>query len=830
MFRRAITAAAAASVVIGALGPAAAAPPEIEDSMVGWGILNPGQSGIAFDPHNSDQVEPYAALADDSDITDDELGTYFHPLQFGDESVDEYMPPGNDNVTIYRSPMGVPQVFGDTDEDMAYGIGYAMAEDRMWEMDVFRHVARGQAAGFIGDNYLNSDKAIRRDGYTDAELQKMFDAFDDRFGDVGAKTRSMLQAYADGINAFVAEGNAPGEYLVTGNTMSEWSVLDSMALTVFQGRSFGGDGGNEVASAAHLRDLQDLNGSATGKQIWADLLFRNDADAYTTIPAEEGEFNSPLWGSVSKKAVAIPDNAKYVARVVERRSDAAFKAASKVGFSRLASNGIVVAGSNTTSGNPIHYGAPQVGYATPSFLYEIEGHSPNFDFAGPTVPGGGPIIVLGRTAHLAWMIPVGVGDMMDERAELLCNPNGGAVKKNSNYYEFKGKCRKMKIRTELITNEDGGTIKYKVRRTVHGPVVATATVKGDPVAISQERTTWMREPDLLVAFGMWTNKTTDTEAEFAEGVEVFPMSFNILYADSDQTAYYYGGIQMLRADGVDARLPSWGTGKWEWIGQMSEEGRPRMVDPAQGWFANWNNKPSVGWDGSASSTWGPAHRVRLLINGMEAHDGTFTMSDVVEVAATAATQDAYAVQLWPLLSGSITPSSPAEVAAFAAVEDWVASGAHRTDEDRDEVQDSSTAVATWDTMINNLLGRVFGDELGTLDGWGFNALDDAPNSNGSSYFFSFPDYLLNLVNGHADKYSRDYCDIIDSETAETCAAQTQGAFSEAVSILETNLGPVPATWEWEADYIEFAEFGAATAPDFPWQNRGTWNHILELMD
>ena len=76
---------------------------------------------------------------------------------------------------IEQERPNVVMVYGDTDEAMAFGLGYASAEDRMWQMDVFRHVARGEGASFVGDSFLGSDRVARRDGYTEPELQKMFD-------------------------------------------------------------------------------------------------------------------------------------------------------------------------------------------------------------------------------------------------------------------------------------------------------------------------------------------------------------------------------------------------------------------------------------------------------------------------------------------------------------------------------------------------------------------------------------------------------------------------------------------------------------------------------
>ncbi|MFP5298439.1 MAG: penicillin acylase family protein, partial [Actinomycetota bacterium] len=141
-----------AAVVLLVTPGAAAAPPEVTDKMTAWGILVPGQSGVAFS-HDKDQRDAYAALVDDDNVTPDELPNYFHSLQFGvDEITEEYMPPGRTDVTIYRDALGVPAVYGDSDEALAFGIGYAMAEDRMWQIDLLRHLSRGKIAEMLADD------------------------------------------------------------------------------------------------------------------------------------------------------------------------------------------------------------------------------------------------------------------------------------------------------------------------------------------------------------------------------------------------------------------------------------------------------------------------------------------------------------------------------------------------------------------------------------------------------------------------------------------------------------------------------------------------------
>src|SRR5688572_16358015 len=161
-----------------------AAPPAVDDHLRAFSIVPPGQEGNVtatelissdYGPHYSDQLEMYASLIDDDDVTEEELSKYFHSMQFGPgaDIEREYSP--KEGVTVYRDGFGIPHVYTDTLDNASFALGYVSAEDRMFEMDAFRHAARGTLAEFIGagtdDANLKMDIETRKHGYTDAEVQ-----------------------------------------------------------------------------------------------------------------------------------------------------------------------------------------------------------------------------------------------------------------------------------------------------------------------------------------------------------------------------------------------------------------------------------------------------------------------------------------------------------------------------------------------------------------------------------------------------------------------------------------------------------------------------------
>ncbi len=763
-----------------AIQPAVAAPPDVADGMTAYSVLPPGQSGTVFGSQTAfthDQVDMYAALINDDDITEAELadGTYFHDFQFGipdDANITrEYNPPGRTDVTIYRDEFGIPHIFG-TDAGAGFGLGYATAEDRLANMTVLRAAAQGRLSEVLGDGYQGYDSGVRQGGYSYKEVKKIFNRFDNKFGADGKKTQALLRDFSDGVNAYVDQVNAnefpkPPEFTQFLVSPTHWQPTDTLYLAILQLRDFGGGGGDELRNAALLHEL-DARFPGQGYDMLLDLTNVNDPNAIPTIDPVDGTFDSQDLGPVDPDAVAIPDG---ISALAARRAAAA-KIESDLGadyrLTHPASNFLAVAPEHSATGGSLEFGAPQVGYRIPQFFMEVDVHADSFDFRGPALPGASMLIPLGRSTDFAWSLTTGVSDAVDIRVEKLCKPikkgkNKGKPSKkkpgaDSKYYVFKGKCKKMTQRNEVIktnlSKTESSTETLTIQRTKHGPVDDRDTVDGWPVAIVTQRFYWMKEADALPLF-LDVIRNTHSVEDFQERIGNFAMSFNAVYADAEDIGYFHVGMYPKRATGVDPLLPSWGTGEWEWKGRRSFSNNPQVINPTKGWIANWNNKPAAGWDGGGFTQWGPGHRVDLLTSQMETliAGGDVTLSDLVDVIRTAATQDGHANSVGQSMLDRVTPAAGAETEALAAVQAFVDSGGHRYDQDGDGLTDNNI-VGFFDVWFDSLIADVFDDEMHDLYSYAPRGRNDgAQNSNGSAYYGDFSNYLWNLFADPAG-YSR----------------------------------------------------------------------------
>ncbi|MFN2588505.1 MAG: penicillin acylase family protein, partial [Actinomycetota bacterium] len=230
--------------------------------------------------------------------------------------------------------------------------------------------------------------------------------------------------------------------------------------------------------------------------------------------------------------------------------------------------------------------------------------------------------------------------------------------------------------------------------------------------------------------------------------------------------------------------------------------------------------------------WGSIHRVELLQDAMHRYlDGPrkARLSDLVDVIRGAATRDARAVYLRPkMVRWGAASDAPEADAALAAVKAWVKDGAHRLNrnwKDGDDQEDNGVAAAVFDAWYADLVHGVFDDELGAdaYDLVGTPVSDRAMRHDFSSY-------LGNLFSKRGRRaYARNYCDDMGTPGKESCKDQVAKSLTDALTALKEDQGDDPTAWTTDAWMIEFASLGLGSADPIPWQNRGTHNHVVEIL-
>ncbi len=457
-----------------------------------------------------------------------------------------------ETVRIDRDTLGVPHVFGESSEAVLFGAGYAEAQDRLADMEQSRRRALGRLAEVLGPSAMQSDIVSRQRLPEKAELLRMYAALPGEY-------QRMLQAYVGGVNRAIAEIEAdpdhktPYEFSKWGVKPERWILTDFLAMIASFPR---GRGGSEVANLRFLQAMTVQHGEAKARQLFNDLVPVSDPDTPTVIP--KGEDLAPpqpmpqatflTLAPLGEAAEPIPAPGKDHSRCLV------------LGPQRTAS-GKVIMMEATADGPEIHL------------------HGGGFDSAGFTTPAWG-VPIMGRGPHHAWLITSGHGDSTDTFAEKL-DP------KNPNRYWFKGAWRQMERQTQTILVKGAPPVVHEFRRTVHGAVVSED--KANSIAYTQRFA--MRGHELENWVSLVDMQRAQSLSEFDAAMGKMSINFGICYGDeSGQIGFWETGLMPRRAPGTDPRLPTLGTGEYEWQGFLSPAERPHMLNPKQGYIHAWNSK------------------------------------------------------------------------------------------------------------------------------------------------------------------------------------------------------------------------------------------------
>lgn len=771
--------------------------------------------------------------------------------------------PAREMVTIQRDAYGVPHVYAGSAYALFFGNGYAMAQDRLFQMDVLRHVGRGEATSVLGSSFLAMDVAARRDLYTEAErTQQWLGLPDDQ--------RTALLGFADGVNAWINETRAnptrlSAEFYAVGHPPEAWIPEDTVAIADYLLSVFGVGAGDQELSNAQL--LLQLARTLPGDEVEAafhDLVWMHDDASYPTIPEAEGTFASgerPLafseipaaqWAVTWAAANATPFGdvdclvsqdgvasgcAASLSNLAESTVDAGMPL-------KWGSNAALVAPGLSRSGGALLLGGPQMSYYNPMVPYEVALHGAGYDALGMGV-GGAPGVIIGRTTHFSWTVTSGDGDQVDVVAERLVPGNPRA------YYDgATGVATPMDCRTELYYGKPTAVdtsppllATQEVCRTNHGPVFAMneaagyafvreATTRGDELRSGLLWLTLGREPDL---------------AGFASHMESFRFTFNFNYADdAGNIAYFHWGGNPVRASGYDSRLPRL-AGAWEWTGLRTGSQLPHVVNPAQGYTVNWNNLPERGFSaGATRELWGPTHRVELYDRAIRdalaaSPDHKLGLAELDAINRRIATQNPFAYEIAPFVIGaSEHDADPVVQAAVDALRAWRDAGYTWEDDgacqhvlpkapgagaaDCRYAYPGFAVYERWRTLMQ---GALMADELGPhVRALNFDpATSDDPHAADAGRNDNKEGPLLNAFlgrNGHA------WCDDVTTSGVESCEALSAATLRAAVADLAQAYGTSDVSqWREPIHRIKFSALSGGPAWSIPMVNRPSFHHVYD---
>ena len=540
-------------------------------------------------------------------------------------------------------------------------------------------------------------------------------------------------------------------------------------------------------------------------------------------------------------------------------------------FGRGMSNALLVSGTDSASGHPLAVMGPQVSYFSPQILMEQDEHGPGIDARGAAFPGTNLYVQLGHGQDYAWSATSAGQNIIDTFAAPLCNPNGGAVAIDSDYYVLNGQCVQMETLTRseswqpnLGDSTPAGDVTFQTKRTAYGIVIGRGTIKGKPVVYTNLRSTYMHELDSAVGFERFNEPAEmRNPQDFMNAAYQIGYTFNWFYADDQHIAYFNSGQNPVRAAHTDSLFPTWAQDAWPGLhpaaqmtpASLTEQQTPQGAHPQavdQPYITSWNNKQAAAYNDTATAEeYSSVFRSQLLdenINSQLAQSGgKMTLVDLINAMGNAGTQDLRGVAVLPYALQIIGhPSDPTLANAVDELQTWVASGAHRINRAHPGASGSyeqSDAIrimdAWWPLLVNAEFGPTLGQRLlGQVEA-DF-PIDDPPANNhagahtGSSFDVGFygivqKDLRAALDNKVAGPLNRVYC---GGGSLAGCRAALEASLKQAVGESEQQVYPAGSVCaagdQMCSDSIQFRPIGVITQPLIEWVNRPTFQQADEI--
>jgi Penicillin amidase len=750
-------------------------------------ILPPGNfGGFPTSDDSLDQLPLYDALTPlRGNVTESDIERLFLPENFEPIEPAHEEETGREGLRLIYDAFGIPHVYGETREDVAFGAGWATARDRRLLIQLGRGPARVAVADVPGVDafgLITSAQSFVPSPETEALVTKQQELLVETYGDKGREILRDVQAYADGINAWDEAHNNTSEPPAT--------VNDILSATAFIGSIFGAGGGGEASNAELLAKLRERLGPVRGYKAWDDVMLADDPEAPTTI---ERPFRyGPLTGGRVRGSVILDPGSIQGVDPTQGAAGAGSVNAAAAPPQRQASNFLVVSPRRSASGNSLAVMGPQLGYFYPPIVQQMDLHGPGINAQGIAVPGLAMYILIGRTNDYAWSLTSAGHDVRDVYAEQLCEPDGSPPTRASSHYMWGGECRPLEEFNAGLLN--GRPLRYQT--SVHGPVIATATVSGQPYALARRRSTFGRDALNLAALHDLTAGEASTPSRFFHTANQFEFTFNWGYASRDATAYFTSGLLPRRPRGLDRRLPTLGTGEYEWRGFLSQEEHPHDVSGPGGLLLNWNNRSAPGFMHGDNEPYGSAHRVELF----DRFPWRVKLTDDVGIMNRAATEDVRST-VWPVVSRALRTGpapSPREQQVVDLLDDWVRRDAPRLDADNDRLYDDAGPAimdAAWGPLVEAVMRPVFGDLVDDLDN-----VRGLGGSSGHSYVDK--DLRTLLRRPVSGRFNLRYC---GGGSLTACRSALWAAIGQAADALTAQLNePDPAKWRTEASLTGFA--------------------------
>jgi penicillin amidase len=649
-------------------------------------------------------------------------------------------------VEIVRDNADVPHIFGQSDEDVFFALGYTHAQDRLWQMTMLRRTVQGRLSELFGARTVKIDSLLRR-----------FDLYNLAVSSVSAqdaRTLEMLEAYSAGVNAWIdevnsgARGRGAPEMWIFNQAIAPWQPADSVAILKLMALQLSGHLEAEV-----LRARTSL---LLAPERVADIL-----------PDAPGEGTAAL----PRYADLVPDVPLYTAD-----SHMPFDPLSPVQPLPLAgaSNAWAAGIGRSATGSTLLANDPHLGLTAPSIWYLARLELSTGGVIGGTIPGL-PLILTGRSADLGWGLTSSYLDDQDVYIEEV-NPQ------NADEYRTPDGWAPFRTRDSIISVAGAPAMTIRLQWTDNGPVLPPDQYDLGAIRpaghVASVAWTALSEKDTSISAAMAIMRAHNVDQAIAAARDYIAPSQNLMLADRNRVALKTIGAFPRRSLGHQSqgRLPTYGyLAQNRWIGVLPYATNPEFIDPEGGILGNTNNKViDRPFPDHMSFEWGDTQRInrwRLLMQSREVHTReSFIETQLDTVSFTARSLlPLIGADLW--FTGEAGPAGSHEAERLTALQllaDW--------NGEMNEHLPEPLIYAAW---LRALQKRLISDELGPL---------------AEDYSHVEPLFIERVYRN--TEGASVWCDVAQSARVETCSEMAEAALDDALVWIKESYGQDLQSLRW----------------------------------
>ncbi len=511
-------------------------------------------------------------------------------------------------VTVRRDAHGVPHIEASSVDDLLRAQGYVTAQDRLWQMDMARRLAAGEAAAILGSKLVEHDRAQRVLAFRPTAERIV--------ATLPPGQLHQMEAYASGVNRFIEDhpDDLPAEFRLLRYRPAPWRPLDTVLVALSMAQTLDTFWEDKLA--------RERVSSILGPQLAADLYPTGSWRDHPPVASQPG-ISDP-----QPELPAIPLDESQIGAAGDRDLPGlrALIGSERGGCAECAagSNEWAVSGAHTASGKPILSNDMHLTHGIPEIWYETELHAGSFHAAGVTVPGL-PFITAGHNDHIAWGFTALYADVQDvyieqtnDRGEYLATANGQQTWQPFEHSE------------ERIQVHGAPDVVLHLERTEHGPVVT-------PLLPHEKRTLslkWSLYDPGAVGLPLYALNAASDWASFRAALAGWwEPTLNVIYADDQgHIGYQAVGLIAQRAAGLQAvPVAPNPSGAGEWTGFIPFDQLPRALDPEDGVLATANSRVTPdGFPYQVTLEWANPYRNERIWKWLSGRKG-LTAADMLKL-------------------------------------------------------------------------------------------------------------------------------------------------------------------------------------------------------